>query len=294
MGNQTFTLKDLRFTFTLPNATFTGTNSNTLTVNGLRATASIKAAGFPAFPEAEFSVYGLLQADMISLTALAFQPDAMLRATVMVEASSGGGWSVVFLGQIITAGPDYREAPAVKLMITARALGYESLAPADATSYTGPTDVALICANLVARMSRSFENNGVQLTLNSPYFSGTLAQQLRTVQQHANIDVYMDGDAIAICPKGKPRQTFAFVLSPTSGLVGYPVLDYQRGYVLAKAIFNPGFRFGGPIIVQDSLVKNANGSWIIGVLSHNLESLMPGGAWFSEMLLYPPGAPLPT
>jgi hypothetical protein len=286
----TFTLKQLRFTFTLANNAVFANGANVLTVVGLRAIAIIKGSGLPAFPEAELTVYGMKQADMIALTALAFQPLGLQRNTVTVEANSGNGWSTVFMGQIITAGPDFTNIPAAMLKMTARVLGYESLAPAAAASYPQQTSVATIVANLASKLGYAFENNGVAVQLNNPYFSGTLAQQLRAVVQQAGIDLYIEGNVIAICPKGVPRSMQPFVLSPSSGLVGYPKLDYNRGFVNARAVFNSGFHFGGPITVQDSAVVQADGSWVIGTITNALESQMPGGAWFSDLLLYPPNS----
>lgn len=286
----TFTKKDLRFTFVLSNnAVFQGTNSNTLTINGLRATANIKGAGLPAFPEAELTIFGLLQADMNALTATQFQPLSMQRNTVLVEADSGQGFSSVFSGQMITSGPDY-DIPNVPLKVQARVLGFDSLNPATTTSYTGATSVANIVASIASKLGYVVENNGVNVNLSNPYFGGTLPDQLRAVAQQAGIDVYTEGNVIAICPKGAPRQQLSFTLSPTSGLVSYPKLDYQRGYVRVKALYNPAFRFGGPITVQDSDVPMANGKWVIGTITHTLESLVYNGQWFSDMLLYPPNS----
>lgn len=292
-----FTSKNLRFKFTLANnAKFQGTNSNVLQISGLRALASIRGAGLPAFPEATLTIYGLLQADMNALTALQFQPLSMLRNTVIVEADSTGlgEFSTVFSGQIITAGPDYDSVPDVPLRITARVLGFESLNPATATSYTGPTSVATIVGALASKMGYVLENNGVTTQLSSPYLSGTLAEQLRTVKQQAGIDVYIEDNVIAICPPGGMRQQRTYVLSPTSGLVNRPKLDYNRGYVYAKAFYNPAFRFGGPLTIQNSDVPMANGSWVIGTISHDLDSfVLSSPKWFTDVLLYPAGNPPP-
>lgn len=289
----TFTAKQLRFTFTLANnATFAGTNSNVLTVTGLRATAEIKGSGLPAFPEAQITVWGMKKDDMVSLTALQFQPLAMLRNTIKVEANSGQGWSTVFTGQIVTAGPDWDNMPDVPLNVSARLLAFESLNPAAATSYTGTTDVATVVSSLASQMGKAFYNNGVTTQLSNPYFAGTLANQLRKVCLQAGIDCYNDpsSDVIEICPKGVPRATPSFNLSPSSGLVGQPKLDYNRGFVNVRAYFNPAFRFGGPLSVSGSVVPTANGSWCIGTITNSLSSLMPGGPWFSQMLLYPPNS----
>jgi hypothetical protein len=287
----TFTKKYLRFTFILANnAVFAGTNSNTLKINGLRASAMIRGSGLPAFPEAELSIFGLKQDDMNALTATQFQPLAMLRNTVLVEADNGQGFSTVFSGQIITSGPDYDGIPNVPLRVQARVLGFDSLNPATPTSYTGAASVSNIVRAIASKLGYVVEDNGVNVNLSNPYFGGTLVDQLRAVASQAGIDVYTEGNVIAICPKGAPRQQQSFSLSPTSGLVGYPKLDYARGYVHVKALYNSAFRFGGPIKVQDSDVPMANGSWVIGTITHELDSLMPNGRWFSNMLLYPPNS----
>lgn len=288
----TFTKKNLRFTFILSNnALFERTNSNTLKIDSLPSSAVIRGSGLPAFPESELTIFGLKQTDMNALTATQFQPLAMQRNTVLVEADSGKGFSTVFSGQIITSGPNYDGAPRVPLQVHARILGFESLNPATHTSYNGTASVADIINSIASKMGyASVENNGVTASLTNPYFGGTLVDQLRAVASQAGIDVYTEGNVIAICPKGKPRSQQSFTLSPTSGLVGYPKLDFQRGYVYVKALYNSAFRFGGPITVQNSDVPMANGKWVVGTITHELDAVLPNGRWFSTMLLYPPNS----
>jgi len=293
----TFTVKDLRFTFTLSNnAVFRyPDNSNVLQVHGLRDSAILKGGGLPAFPEAELTVYGLSQSDMNALTSLAFQPLAMQRNSVLVEADNGDGqgFSAVFAGQIITSGPDYSHLPNVPLKVHARILGFESLNPATPTSYTGPTSVVNLVRAIAAKAGYVVEDNGVTAILNNPYFPGTLVDQLRAVKQASGIQMFVENNVIAICPPGVPRNQQPFTLSPASGLVGYPRLDFQRGFVWAKAIYNPAFRFGGPIKIENSTVPLANGSWVIGTVTHSLEAQTYNGQWFSDMLLYPPSLGVP-
>lgn len=293
MASQSFTVKQLRFTFTLANnAVFAGTNSNTLVVQGLRAMITVRGSGLPAFPDCDIEIYGMKEADMIALTALQFQPLAMLRNTVQCDANSGSGWSTVFIGQILTGGPDWSNMPDVPLSINARLLAFDSLNPAPATSYTGVTSVATIVSALAAKLGKAFVNNGVNVQLANPYFPGTLADQLKAVCQHAGIDCYNDPTAtfIEICPKGAPRNLPTFELTPTSGLIRQPQLDYNRGYVNVFSLWNPAFRFGGPLTVSGTNVPTANGKWVIGTITNTLSSLTPQGPWQSQMLLYPPNS----
>lgn len=286
-----FTNKELRFKFALSNnAVFEGTGSNVLTVTGLRALARVKCAGFPAFAECDVQIFGLRQSDMNALTALAFQLEGLTRNTLTVDANSGDGWSTIFSGQILSALPDYTNAPSVSMRVQGRVLGYESVAPAEPSAYTGATDVATIVQNIATRMGRAFENNGVTTQLSNPYFPGTLADQLRAVTQAAGVQLFADptDTVIAISPPGVARRTPVWVLSPATGLVGYPVIE-SRGYINVRSIFNPAFRFGGPVRIEGSDVPRANGDWQAGALSHALDALKPGGEWFSDLLLYPVG-----
>lgn len=311
MTVKSYTTKQLRVTFVLENnAVFPGTNSNTLKLSGLRMSLRTKSAGFPAFPEAELLVYGMALADMQALVSLAFQPNRWTQNSVLVEANSGNGWSVAYAGQILGCFPDYSGAPEVPLRLNARMLWYQSIAPAKPVSYTGATDVATIVQNLATQMGFAFENNGVDAQLSSPYFPGTLSEQLRAVCQAANIALYMDAagaqggsqeaqasPVIAIAPFGRPRDVPVWNISPKNGLVGYPMRD-SAGFINLRTLYNPGYRYGGLLNLTESGITNAAGfpaydinvgNWLISRVAHHLEAVKPMGDWFSDLTCYPIG-----
>jgi hypothetical protein len=314
MGN--FAQKLLRVTFILSNgstfpAATDGAPANQLTLTGLRTLASILCQGAPAFPTAEIAVFGMAQSDMNAVSALTFQVPGIQKNTIQLEASSDGGasWSTVYAGQIVSANVDYSALPDVALRVHAQMGFFDQLNPATPTSYPNGADVATVISNIATKMGFAFENNGVTGGPGGPlYYPGVLTDQLRDAVLHAGIDQYMEGglssgqgvQTIAICPKGAARNGIQpFNLSPASGLVGYPAVD-SRGYIHVRAQYNSAFRFGGPLTISGSdvvidpkapqtLNSRANGKWLIGQLSHKLEALKFEGAWFSEMLLYPPG-----
>ena len=311
MQTSSYTVKNLRVTFTLvnSNAVFPGTNANTLQVSGLRMSAVIKGAGLPAFPEASIRIYGLAQQDMNALAVvpvLVGKPQ-YTRNIVQIEADSGNGFTFVFSGQIIQAGPDYQNAPDVCLYVQAVSLGLDQLTRAKPVAYPGTASVANIVSGIASAMGLAFENDGVTGTLTNAYYSGTLADQLRTVCRDAGIFYAIEPatpNLLIISPAGVPRQNLTtFVLSPTSGLVGYPEV-LGNGYLNVRSLFNPAYRMNGPIEIQGSdvvidsslstvLNSLADGNWIIGPLTHTLECQKPGGAWFTDMRLYPANAPPP-
>lgn len=305
-----FAQKLLRVKFTLSNgATFSagapGEPPNQLTLTGLRTSAQILCQGSPSFPQCDLNIFGMAQSDMNALSALTFEVTGVNRNTMQVEASSDGGvsYSTVYAGQIVSAHVEYNP-PEASLHVTAQMAFFDQINPATPTSYTDSVPVATVVSAIVAKMGFAFENNGVTTVLNGPqYFPGVLTEQLRDAVAAAGIDKYEESGAlvqtIAICPKGFPRKTPTFDLSPESGLLSYPQVD-SRGYIRAKALYNPAFRFGGPLTVSGSdvvidpnapktLNSRANGNWMIGTMFHHLEALKFEGEWFSYLLLYPPG-----
>jgi hypothetical protein len=271
----------LRVTLTLSNGTFGTSGSNTLIVEGLRILANLKFGGGAVAPTASIRVYGLLQSDMNQLTMLSWKPLLQQRNLVVLEAFDNGGWSEVFRGDIFDAGPDYAAAPDVCLNVEGMAMFYARLNPVPPTSYPGATAVADIMKAIAAGMGLAFENNGVDTQLSNPYLPSTLTDQAKQICQAANIDMYTEGNVLAICPKGVPRTTISVPLvSADTGMIGYPSLDKQG--IQVRTLYNPGIRFGGQIFVQSDVPK-ANGSWRAYSIQHQLESEKPGGAWFSAI-----------
>jgi len=322
LSNSSYALKVLRVTFVLggANNTFEGTDSNVLTLTGLRTTAVIKGLAAPFFPDATIAIYGMSQSDMNALAAVTAQTLSYQANTIILEADSGDGFVTVFVGFIAYARPDYSAQPDVFFSVFARSLGFQSLKAAAPLSYTGGTDVATIVSTIARGMGASFHNNGVNVQIDSPYLSGTAADQLRQVCDAAGITFYIEpaldqtaatatdsSVLVVISPYGSARGDVpTWTLAPGSGLVGYPMRDSQ-GFVECRALFNPAFRLGGPVSLKGSGVQvirgagltgqtenvslnNVDGDWMVGALTHTLEAVKFGGAWFSDLKLYPPGS----
>lgn len=289
MTGNTFTEKQLKFTFTLgTNAKFPG-NNNTLKVTGLRATADIVFPGPPSFPTANVRIYGMKPSDMTALTGLTFQTLTYKRNSIMIEANSGAGWTTVFEGQMVTSVTDFSSQPDVAFQVFAQTLGYDLLNPATPTSFPGPASFENVLRTIALKMSKDFDNGGVEGSFSGPtYFAGTPAEQLRVAARKAGLVYYLDKTGIVeIGESGQPRNVPRWVLTPTSGLVGYPSLD-SVNLIGVEAVFNPSLRFGAPLRIQFSDQRAANGDWIIYDCAHRLSSLMPDGPWFTKMTAQTP------
>lgn len=294
MSANSYSQKLLRATLVLPEANFPGTTSNTLTLVGYRMSATIQGpAGLPN--QLDLTIYGMQQADMNKVTILysaATPQQVNTRALVQLEASPDGvAWTQVFNGTFIQAQPDYRNVPRACLRAQAITGNGMQLAIAPATSYRGATSIATIAQYLATQMGFAFENNGVTGNLSTPYYPGTYMDQFRQLAEHANFSFYFDGNStLAICPLNTPRQNKPVpILTPSSGLINRPTIGQYGIHV--DALFVPALTLGGEIQVSGSDVPGANGTWSPYSMTLELESLMPGGAWFASMDCTPATAP---
>lgn len=286
--SKSFTAKELRFTFVLDRQTRFADGQNTLVVTGLRATADITYPGPPAFPSCNARIFGMKLSDMRALTALTQGVLTYGDNSMIVEANSGDGWTAVFAGQIINAVPDFASAPDVALQLFCQTLGFELLDPATPSSFPVAADYVSVITAIAAKMNRTVTNSGVSGSFNdATYFANTPAEQLRMAAKKANIAYYTDiAGVIEICPVGGARQIAKWVLSPQSGLIGYPTLR-DVNLIGAMAVFNPALRYGAQIQITGSDQVYANGNWQIFDITHRLSSLLPDGPWFSELTAQP-------
>jgi hypothetical protein len=298
----TFTLSGNGAQF--PGAGVGGVPANVLQLTGLRMSVIVQGAGLPAWQQAVIKIYGMKLVDM---SALAVQTMILGRTgylpnTVLVEANSGTGWTAAYTGNIYTAAPDFTAAPDVPLVVTSVFGGYDQLNPSAPSSFPGSTSIDTIMSVLIAKTGQAYVNAGVTgVTSGATYFPFAPLENVRKACNDFNLDVVPDNTnaVMVVTPKGQADKSTPFTLSPSSGLVGYPV-PQANGMILVRSLYNPAFHIKSPITITGSdavtLANNApetynsgaNGNWCVSAITNTLESLTPNGAWFSDMLLYPP------
>lgn len=278
-----FTRKRLRVTLIMSgtNSVFPGTNSNTLVLENMRMSSRVQQVARLA-TQAEIKIYGMKAADMNALTVAWAKPPVVLDHFVILEADTGKGFVQVFRGTITEAQPNYEGAPDVCFSLVATTGYFQKINPAEPTSYPAATDIKSVVQDLAGRMGFTFVDGGAKATFaEGSYFWGTLWDQLAQACAAANVDYYVQGDTILITEAGKPgKDKPSVVLTPQSGLIGYP--SYERSGLLVLAIFDSAFTCGVPLDIK-SAVPNANGRWYPYALAHILESRMPEGQWMSQI-----------
>jgi hypothetical protein len=280
-----FSRRLLSFTVQLGQGSFGNSGFTTVSVpTGLWATAKISKVGSPSYNEADIEIAGLPLDLMNQLSRIGLQAAAVRNNVVTVMAGDDPSQlSTVFAGVIREAWPDFSSPTEAIFKINANTGLLANMKTANPSSYTGSTDVETIMKTLAQQMGYKLENNGVSAKLSSPYLSGSARAQALSVADAADIYVYFEDDngLMVICPKNGSRSTVAPTISPLEDMVGYPAY-VGPGLVALSAEYNPQIRFLGNIVVQNSVVTGANGTWRVIDLKHDL-STRPDGPWFSHI-----------
>lgn len=272
--------KQLRFVITLGTGKFGSSNNDTITLQGFRATADIDKAGGMMMGTLRAKIYGVKQQDMNSVTTLQWKPGTLIPNTVEVYAIDGAAETLVFAGNIVNAWADYQSMPDVFLHIQAQSAFFNALKAIPPRSFKGGVDVASVMAQIARDLGYTFENNGVTTQLVDVYLPNTGMEQAKDLARAAGCDLYLDDKILAITPPNVPRKVIIPLISPASGLVGYPTFDGVG--VNFQTLFNPAITFGGSIKLETD-VQQAAGEWVVTSVGHRLESEKPGGAWFSSV-----------
>ena len=276
--------KVIRATITLVGDTFDESGSNVLIYEGLRTSVVMRFGGGAIMPSAEVTAYGLSLSAMHKLMRIRWQDLNSMLNRIRIEAGEQGQpLTHVFEGNITFAYIDTSNAPEIALRISSMAGILEAYRPASQLAFPGETPVVRAIADICERMGYIFENNGVpeSLTMQNVTMGDTDMNKIRKLCRDYEIDLYVEYGLIAIAPRGAPRTLRIPLLTPKTGLLGYPVPTIQG--VDVRCLWDPMIRFGGIIRIADSLMETTNGDWRAFGVTTTLESEIPGGAWFMDI-----------
>lgn len=280
-----------------PAKPFTESGSDTLTISGLRMSATVNKAATPGGATLQMQIYGMTLSQMNQLATLGMVYSQIKRNTITVLAGDASApLATVFIGTILQAWINFDNMPDVAFHIEAQTLAAEAVISAQPTSISGGVDVAQMMGNFAQQMGCSFENSGVSAKLPVSYFYGSIPNQAAACANAAGINWFVDNEILAIWPKGKSRAGTIPLISTTTGLIGYP--GFTAYGLMLKTLFNPELRFGASVKVQSSLATvsalNTTGIWTIYSLDHEIESMVAHGKWYTSIVCYNPAFPRQT
>lgn len=276
-----FVKRRIDVTISLGEGQFGENKGPDVTLTGYRTSAAIVAYTADVQAQMQLRMWGLSQEMINRLTRIGPIMNQVRKNTILVAAGDeGSALSVAYQGVIDSAFGDFNQAPNVALNIIAYAGLVAAIKPVAARSYPGSVDAAVIMASLAQQMGVAFENNGVAVQLSNPYLPGTALDQVKACARAANISYVIDRGVLAIWPISGARAGEPTVISPATGLVGYPAFSSQG--ITFTTLYNPTVSLGKPVQVQSSLGV-ANGQWNPFAYAHMLEAEMPNGQWFTQI-----------
>lgn len=274
-----FSQKLIRVQFDLANGQFEG-GGNTAMVEGLRVACQIVNVGNGS-GTAEIAIYGLplkLMNQLSTVGAQAYQ--AYKNGISILAGDAETGLNVVWTGAIVYAYVDAQAMPQVAFRVSSAPGVFQAAKPVPPISIKGSADVSGIMSGLAKQMGFGFENAGVTTKLANPYYAGTAWTQALQIARDCNFTIGFDRGTMVIVPPGKSRQGDAVLVSPDTGMVGYPI--FQQAYLIVTKLYDPAIKYQGLIKVKSDLTP-ACGTWLVNKIVYQLESMVPHGKWFQVM-----------
>lgn len=291
----TLVKREINLAFVLGEGSFGEDGSDAIEISGLRVSCQITRAGGVSMSGLSMRVWGMPIDVMQRLSVLNILALQQYRRNVVTVTAGDAenGYGVVFSGEIKEAWVDANQSPDVCFVLTAFEGLTDKVRPVAPNSFGGSASAANLMASIARQMQppRNFENHGVDVVLENVYLPGTLLDQIYAIADAAGCEVYVDNQVLAIWPVGQAREGATLELSAATGLVGYP--QFAQTGVSLTTLFNPSLAYGQKIRLRSALGPPADGDWIVANVTHNLDSEVPGGQWFSYVECGRDGYPTP-
>lgn len=291
----TLVTRQINLAFVLGEGSFGKDGTNAVDVTGLRTSCTIARTGANPMGSLNLRVWGLPLDVMQKLSVLNILAYEQYRRNVITVTAGDkeNGFGVVFSGEIREAWVDANSAPDVGFILSAYEGSTDKVRPVPPTGFKGPVTVDTVLASLARQMqpSRNFENSGVDVTLDNPYYPGTILDQVEQVVKAAQCDYSLDFQTLAIWPRGKSRGDSIYDVSADTGLVGYP--QFSQTGVTLQLLYSPALVFGQKLRLKSAIGGPADGTWVILEVVHNLDAEIPGGQWFTTIRCGRDGYPTP-
>ena len=262
-----------------------------LVFKGHRVQVHVSNTNTPSVGLAQIRIYGLNldHINQISVAGLVYQQNKAAKNSVKIEAGDDiSGMSTLFNGTIYEAYPDMK-MPDVSFVILANPASTAQLNPVEPSSFPGAVSVDTVLQSIVKKAGLALENNGVKTILASPYFPGTAWNQLLGVIRAADCFGTLDyiKNVIAVWTKNGSRAGNQIVISPETGMIGYP--QFQTQNIIVRTLFNTDVSLSGAgkVIRVRSELKAADGVFTVYNVTHDLMSEMPDGPWETTISAYP-------
>jgi hypothetical protein len=298
-----FTKRHLKYVIKLNSGSFNlsdtkdafDNGSDTLTVEGVRSTASIQTVQgglSPFVGHGLFQLFGMNPADMAKLSTLGMDISRINKNAVQVFAYDEGNAASavqVFAGTIQQARINYNAMPYVLLELDCYGAGDQQTQTVSGTSLPGDGDVATMLQGICAACNPpvTFINKGVTAKLSNPAYNSSPEQQIQSICLDSGTAYTLQGGTLTIWDGNKNIDDVTIDVGPDNGMVGYP--EYSMMGFDITTQFTPEIQVGRHVNLKPSSVANAvpipgvpGGPYFIRMVEHELSSELPDGPWFTH------------
>lgn len=257
--------------------------AETYTLENHRVSVVIENHGEESQGEMNCRIFGVSLELMNKLTAIGpVMNQIRNKNKIQIDAGNEGDQLyTIYAGTIDTCYGDMNQAPDVALTIRALSALGESLKPAIDTPYSAPVPIVQAMSHFAHQMGFSFAANDVTGNLPIMTFRGGWLDQVKECARAADINFSIENRTLNIWKRAGWINEAAQDLSPSTGMVGYPT--FSSAGMIVKSLFLPHSRIGGRVKITDSDITQANGTWGIYQVVHELDSIVQNGKWFTTL-----------
>lgn len=282
----TFVRRKIDVDFVLGKGAFGEGGQDTVTLTGHRVSVDITNVYGPGMGQASVRLWGLRKDLIAQLASLNQATEALRQNRLVVRAGDDvNGMATVFDGTVTLSQFDANAQPEVALNVVAHAGLIEAVRPTAGLSFRGSADAAVVLANIAQVAGLAFENSGVSAILQTPALAGSARAMIESVCRAVQADFVIEGKTLAVWPRGGTRNGLIPLISPKTGLVGYPTYGSSANgrQISLMTLFNPNLRTGGLVKVESDLIV-AQGEWQTFRISHELDAEIPNGHWYTRCI----------
>ena len=280
-----FTKKRIRIEVYLRAGKFEDGN-NVLIIDDLPMHVDIKKEGIPSFPEANITIWGL---SMNKMKALSMKGHVMLqsyRNRVKIFAGDGepSQLPLVFVGDEYFGAAQIDSQGEVRFDMKAFTGIFSAMTPSTPMSVKGSVPAADIIQQFATDAGFKFINQGVTTQVTDCVIYGDPMRKMRQVADAIGADLIVDDDTITLLPIKEARRAPYLLVSPQTGLLGYPTINSTG--ITVTFLFNPAVRFNQTIHVE-SVIPMATGDHRVIRLQHSIDANQnDGGQWQTTIESY--------
>lgn len=277
-----FTRKRIRIEITLRANKLEG-GGDKITIDDLPMHVEIVKAGIPSFPEASITIWGLSLAKMKALSMKGHVAFQSYRNRIKVFAGEGDADSLplVFVGDESFGAMQVDESGEARFEMKAFTGIYAALSPSEPKSIQGSVPAADVIAMFANEGGFKFVNQGVTTRITDCYVQGNVMDKMMTVADAIGADLVIDDQTVTLLPRDKNLKAGSLIVTPQTGMIGYPSINSQG--ITVSFLFNPAVKFRQSIYVE-SVIPMATGYHSVIRLQHVLDANRnDGGAWHTTI-----------